>query len=137
MTTTQERGEARRTAALLSIGTRFWSQGLESVCRVTAIDERALEFETLEGDLGLRTSVPFELVARHVTAGRWRLLDAVSAPTTTHEVGGVVPIDEQRRAASRASSPEAGRARWLSLAPSARPGEVPSLRSDHGVRRWL
>lgn len=63
--------------ARLATGSRFWSEGLQAPCRVLAIGEGWLRFvseSTTEPNLD--TEVPLELVARHLTAGRWRLLDA-------------------------------------------------------------
>lgn len=65
----------KRRCPRFGVGARFWSEGLQAPCRVLAIHEDRLEFESESvTEQNIRTDVSLELVARHVTAGRWRVL---------------------------------------------------------------
>lgn len=78
---------ARSASALLRVGTAFWSEGLQATCYVTAIDDGEVEFQTgPDAEVPLRTAVPFDLVARHVTSGRWRLLEGERAEEGRRQV---------------------------------------------------
>lgn len=71
---TTGRAHAQRPT-LVRPGTRFWSEGLRTTCRVLSVDAVSLRFASESTtEPNIETDVPLDLAARHVRHGRWRLL---------------------------------------------------------------